>query len=69
VQGFSGLRSETASKTAKYQALNELIIRGVFLMLEARGDDPPELIVVESVPQIAARGRPFPYVRCRCGSI
>lgn len=56
-KGFSGLLSETASKTAKYQALNGLTLRGVFLMLEAWKDDPPELIVFENVPRIAKRGR------------
>ncbi len=56
-KGFSGLLSETASKTAKYQALNGLTLRGVFLMLEAWKNDPPELIVFENVPRIAKRGR------------
>jgi site-specific DNA-cytosine methylase len=56
-KGFSGLLSETASRTAKYQALNGLTLRGVWLMLEAWGDDPPELIVFENVPRIANRGR------------
>jgi site-specific DNA-cytosine methylase len=56
-KGFSGLLSETRSKTAKYQALNRLTLRGVWLMLEAWADDPPELIVFENVPRIATRGR------------
>lgn len=58
-KGFSGLLSETQSRTAKYQALNGLTLRGVWLMLEAWRDDPPELIVFENVPRIATRGRPL----------
>ena len=56
-KGFSGLLNETRSKTAKYQALNRLTLRGVWLMLEAFADEPPELIVFENVPRIANRGR------------
>ncbi len=56
-KGFSGLLSEGKSKTDKYQALNRLTLRGVWLMLEAWRDDPPELIVFENVPRIATRGR------------
>jgi len=32
-KGLSGLLSKTLSLTAKYQALNELTVRGVWLML------------------------------------
>ena len=56
-KGFSGLLAESMSKTAKYQALNGLTLRGVWLMLEAWADDPPELIVFENVPRIMQRGR------------
>lgn len=56
-KGFSGLMAETKSRTDKYQALNRLTERGVFLMLEAYKDDPVELIVFENVPRIATRGR------------
>ena len=56
-KGFSGLLSETKSKTDKYQALNRLTLRGVFLMLEAWRDDPPELVLFENVPRLATRGR------------
>jgi len=58
-KGFSGLLSETSSKTAKYQALNALTLRGVWLMLEAYRDDPVDLVVFENVPRIASRGRPL----------
>ncbi|CUK19192.1 DNA (cytosine-5-)-methyltransferase [Achromobacter xylosoxidans] len=56
-KGFSGLLSETRSTTAKYQALNRLTLRGVWLMLEAWADDPPDTILFENVPRIATRGR------------
>lgn len=56
-KGFSGLLSETKSHTAKYQALNRLTLRGVWLMLEAWKDDPVEMILFENVPRIATRGR------------
>lgn len=56
-KGFSGLLNETKSKTHKYQALNRLTLRGVFLMLEAFKDEPPEFVLFENVPRIASRGR------------
>ncbi|MBI5918667.1 MAG: DNA cytosine methyltransferase [Nitrosomonadales bacterium] len=56
-KGFSGLLSEGKSKTEKYQALNRLTLRGVWLMLEAFADDLPELVIFENVPRIANRGR------------
>jgi len=56
-KAFSGLLSESKSKSDRYVALSELTLRGVWLMLEAWGDDPPELIVFENVPRIQTRGR------------
>lgn len=56
-KGFSGLLSERMSGTRKYQALNGLTLRGVWLTLEAHKDDPVELYVFENVPRIATRGR------------
>ena len=56
-KGFSGLLSESRSKTDKYQALNRLTLRGVWLMLEAWADDLPEFVLFENVPRIATRGR------------
>ena len=56
-KGVSGLLSESKSKTGKYQALNRLTLRGVWLMLEAWADDPPELVIFENVPRLATRGR------------
>ncbi|TFW71486.1 DNA cytosine methyltransferase [Methylotenera oryzisoli] len=56
-KGLSGLLSESLSKTTKYQALNQLTLRCVWLMCEAWKDDPVELIVFENVPRISTRGR------------
>lgn len=56
-KGLSGLMSEEKSKTKKYQALNRLTLRCIWLALEAYADDPVELIVFENVPRIASRGR------------
>lgn len=56
-KGFSGLLSQAKSLTDKYQALNRLTLRGVWLALEAFKDDPVEMIVFENVPRIATRGR------------
>jgi site-specific DNA-cytosine methylase len=56
-KGFSGLMPEGKSRTDKYQALNRLTLRGVWLMLEAYKDDPVEMILFENVPRIASRGR------------
>lgn len=56
-KGFSGLLAEGMSKSARYQALNELTLRGIWLCLEAWSDDPPEFFLLENVPRIASRGR------------
>lgn len=56
-KGASGLLSETLSLTPKYQALNELTLRCIWLMCEAWADDPVDLIVFENVPRLATRGR------------
>lgn len=45
------------SLTPKYQALNELTLRCIWLMCEAWKDDPASLIVFENVPRLATRGR------------
>ena len=58
-KGFSGLLSHARSLTAKYQALNELTLRGIWLCLEAWKDDPVDVILFENVPRIATRGRHF----------
>lgn len=56
-KGFSGLMPEGKSRTDKYQALNRLTLRGIWLMLEAYKDDPVEILLFENVPRIATRGR------------
>lgn len=56
-KGFSGLLSEQKSLTSKYQALNRLTIRGIWLCMEGFRDDLPELILLENVPRLANRGR------------
>jgi site-specific DNA-cytosine methylase len=56
-KGFSGLLSSTQSKTDKYQALNGLTLRGIWLMLEAYKDDPIPIILFENVPRILTRGK------------
>lgn len=55
-KGFSPLTSQSKSLTPKYQALNELTLRGIWLMLEAFQDDPIEVILFENVPRIQSRG-------------
>ncbi|HGM6789205.1 TPA: DNA cytosine methyltransferase [Pseudomonas aeruginosa] len=56
-KGASGLLSEKLSLPPKYQALNELTLRCIWLMGEAWADDPVPLIVFENVPRLASRGR------------
>lgn len=56
-KGASGLLSEKMSRTPRYQALNELTLRCIWLMGEAWADDPVPLIVFENVPRLATRGR------------
>lgn len=56
-KGFSGLLPEKSAKSEKYQALNQLVIRGLFLTLEAFRDNPPSLILLENVPRITTRGK------------
>lgn len=56
-KGFSGLLSQAASAALKYQALNRLTVRGIWLTLEAYKDDPAAIILLENVPRIETRGR------------
>lgn len=56
-KGFSSLLSEKMSKSVKYQALNRLVTRGLFLALEAYQDALPDLLLLENVPRISIRGR------------
>ena len=54
-KGFSGLFPQKSASSRKYQALNQLTVRGIRLCLEAF-DDPPALILLENVPRITKRG-------------
>jgi site-specific DNA-cytosine methylase len=56
-KGFSGLLSESKSRTPKYEALNQLAVRANMLVLEAFKDDPAMFLLLENVPRIANRGR------------
>lgn len=56
-KGFSGLLSQKKSESSKYQALNRLTLRGIWLTLEAWANNPPSLMVFENVPRLVARGR------------
>ncbi|MBG6487536.1 DNA cytosine methyltransferase [Pseudomonas aeruginosa] len=56
-KGASGLLSEEKAKAPRYQALNELTLRCIWLMGEAWADDPVPLIAFENVPRLATRGR------------
>lgn len=55
-KGLTGLMSNKKASTRKYQALNALTLRGIWLALEAWGDDPPEFFLLENVPRIQTRG-------------
>lgn len=56
-KGFSGLLSTAQSRTPKYQALNQLVLQGLWLVLETFGPDHlPRLILLENVPRIQQRG-------------
>lgn len=56
-KGFSGLLSQKQSETDRYQALNGLTLRGIWLLMEAYKDDPVPIVLFENVPRIANRGR------------
>lgn len=55
-KGFSGLLSAKRAKEPKYQRMNALMERALFLLLSA-WPTPPKLIFVENVPRIASRGK------------
>ncbi len=56
-KGFSGLLPKAAAQSAKYQALNNLTVRGLWLVLEAFRNDLPGIIMLENVPRITSRGK------------
>lgn len=55
-KGFSGLLSSKRAAEPKYQLMNTLMERALFLMC-ATWPTPPKLIFVENVPRIASRGK------------
>ena len=56
-KGYSGLLPEASAKSAKYQALNRLVVRSMWLVLEAFRDKVPPVILLENVPRITSRGK------------
>ncbi|RKO67150.1 DNA cytosine methyltransferase [Desulfofundulus salinus] len=55
-KGFTGLLPEKVAMSEKYQALNRLVVRGLALTMQAFGEDPPSIIMLENVPRITSRG-------------
>lgn len=55
-KGFSRLLPTAKSKEHKYQLLNELVYRSIFLACET-WSRPPPMIVLENVPGIVSRGK------------
>jgi len=55
-KGHSACLPGAVACTDKYQAMNSLAFRGVWLALEAWPARPPRLIVMENVPRITTRG-------------
>ncbi|HBX23995.1 MAG TPA: DNA cytosine methyltransferase [Desulfotomaculum sp.] len=55
-KGFSGLLPAKKAGSRKYQALNNLVTRGLELTLQAFSDEPPSVIMLENVPRITSRG-------------
>ena len=58
-KGYSGLLAKSHAASIKYQAMNGLAQRAVWLCLEAWKDDLPEFFIFENVPLIMTRGRRF----------
>jgi site-specific DNA-cytosine methylase len=54
-KGFSRLLPTASAAREKYQALNRLVLQGLFLICEA-WPSPPPAIIVENVPGIMSRG-------------
>jgi len=58
-KGYSSLLGEELSRSAKYQALNQLVYHAIWLGLEAFQDDPPGIWLLENVPRITSRGADY----------
>lgn len=50
---FSRLLSNAKANSPRYEALNDLVVRWLWLWLEAFPDNPPRLVIMENVPDIA----------------
>lgn len=55
-KGLSRLLGREAAAQDKYQELNSLLPKSIFLTVEAWPEDPPPLFVLENVPGITSRG-------------
>ncbi|MFZ5642565.1 MAG: DNA cytosine methyltransferase [Bacillota bacterium] len=55
-KGFSGLLPSAKAASDKYQALNNLVVRGLKLTLQAFAGNLPAVIMLENVPRITSRG-------------
>ena len=55
-KGFSALLPSKSAKSDKYQALNQLVIRGLQLVIDAYQENLPAVIMIENVPRITSRG-------------
>jgi site-specific DNA-cytosine methylase len=58
-KGLSALLPKAQAESSKYEALNNLTVRGIRLALDAWADRPPRLIIFENVPRITSRGAPL----------
>lgn len=56
-KGNSGCLPAAVAATERYQAMNQLAFRGVWIALEAWPEKPPALFVLENVPRIMTRSR------------
>lgn len=56
-KGNSGCLPAAVAATERYQAMNQLAFRGVWIALEAWPERPPAMFVLENVPRIMTRSR------------
>ena len=56
-KGSSRLLSSAKARTDKYRDMNRLAVVWTRVMLEAWGDDPPALLLLENVPGLPARAK------------
>lgn len=56
-KGSSRLLSSAKARTDKYRDMNRLAVVWTKVMLEAWGDDPPALLLLENVPGLPARAK------------